>query len=95
MFFNLTNKDEFQDFIKYKDRVNTIGIVNYELTYRRPEPETTLKNFTLLLDESSLFKILPLNGLNLLPNLNPKILFLLFCTPPAGKYEKLLTQIHL
>lgn len=92
--FNLTNKDELQDFIKYKDRVNTIGIVNYELTYRRPELKQ-LKNFTLLLDESSLIQNPSTKRTKFVTQSQPQNIILLSGTPTGGKYEKLLTQIHL
>src|SRR5690606_32273949 len=92
--FNLTNKDEFQDFIKYKDRVNGIGIINYELTYRRPELEQ-LKNFTLLLDESSLIQNPSTKRSKFVTRSQAQNIILLSGTPTGGKYEKLLTQIHL
>lgn len=92
--FNLTNKDELQDFIKYKDRVNGIGIINYELTYRRPELKQ-LENFTLMLDESSLIQNSSTKRTKFVTQSQPQNIILLSGTPTGGKYEKLLTQIHL
>lgn len=92
--FNLTNKDEFQDFTKYYDRINAIGIVNYELTYRRPELQE-LKNFTLLVDESSLIQNSAAKRSKFIINHQPTNIILLSGTPTGGKYEKLITQIHL
>lgn len=92
--FNLTNKDELQDFIKYKDRINGIGIINYELTYRRPELKQ-LENFTLMLDESSLIQNSSTKRTKFVTQSQPQNIILLSGTPTGGKYEKLLTQIHL
>lgn len=92
--FNLTNKNEFQDFTKYYDRINAIGIVNYELTYRRPELEQ-LKNFTLLVDESSLIQNEQTKRTKFITRSQPQNIILLSGTPTAGKYEKLITQINL
>lgn len=92
--FDLTNKDELQDFIKYKDRVNAIGIINYELTYRRPELKQ-LENFTLLLDESSLIQNPSTKRTKFVTRSQPQNIILLSGTPTAGRYEKLITQIHL
>ncbi|MDU5100729.1 MAG: SNF2-related protein [Peptoniphilus grossensis] len=51
--FNLTNKQEFDQFMNFPDcDQNLIGIINYDLIFRRPEL-LKLKDFTLLLDESS------------------------------------------
>jgi SNF2 family DNA or RNA helicase len=92
--FNLTNKDEFQDFTKYYDRINAIGIVNYEITYRRPELEQ-LRNFTLLVDESSLIQNEQTKRTKFITRSQPQNIILLSGTPTAGRYEKLITQIHL
>ncbi len=92
--FDLTNKDELQDFIKYKDRVNGVGIINYELTYRRPELKQ-LENFTLMLDESSLIQNSSTKRTKFVTQSQPQNIILLSGTPTAGRYEKLITQIHL
>ena len=34
--YNLTNKNEFVEFIKPMMYANSIGIINYELAFRRP-----------------------------------------------------------
>lgn len=70
-------------------------IINYDLIWRRPEL-ANLKGFTLMLDESSLIQ----NDTSkrskfILRKLNPTNIILLSGTPVSGKYEKLISQIHL
>lgn len=97
--YDLTNKQQYQEYIHHlnyftKPQQNIIGIINYELTYRRPELKH-LKNFTLLLDESSLIQNEKTKRSKFVLNSEPDNIILLSGTPTAGKYEKLLTQIHL
>lgn len=72
-----------------------IGVINYDLIWRRPEL-SNLTDFTLILDESSLIQ----NDKSkrskfILKKLNPTNIILLSGTPVSGKYEKLISQIHL
>ena len=72
-----------------------VGIINYDLIWRRPEL-SNLTDFTLVLDESSLIQ----NDTSkrskfILKKLNPTNIILLSGTPVSGKYEKLISQIHL
>ena len=54
--FDLTNKSDFKEFFDtLYDGCITIGVINYELAFRRPEL-SQLKDFTLMLDESSLIQ---------------------------------------
>ena len=54
--FDLTNKKDFNDFVYYPLMFEIfIGIINYELAFRRPEL-SKLTDFTLILDESSLIQ---------------------------------------
>ena len=52
--FDLTNKKDMQAFMTYPI-YKCIGIINYELAYRREELKQ-LTNFTMMLDESSMIK---------------------------------------
>ncbi len=72
-----------------------VGVINYDLVWRRPEL-SKLEDFTLILDESSLIQ----NDTSkrskfILNKLNPTNIILLSGTPVSGKYEKLISQIHL
>ena len=72
-----------------------IMVINYDLIWRRPEL-SNLTDFTLVLDESSLIQ----NDTSkrskfILKKLNPTNIILLSGTPVSGKYEKLISQIHL
>lgn len=72
-----------------------IGIINYELAWRRPEL-IKLKDFTLMLDESSLIQNETTKQAKFILNkLNPTNVILLSGTPVNGKYEQLWSQCHL
>lgn len=97
-FNNLCNKLELQFFMEmstlYPDN-RYVGIINYDLVWRRPEL-SQLQDFTLILDESSLIQ----NDTSkrskfILNKLHPTNIILLSGTPVSGKYEKLISQIHL
>ena len=94
---DLTYDDEEIEwyFKNIKNGVRTVGIINYDLVWRRPEL-SNLTDFTLILDESSLIQ----NDTSkrskfILKKLNPTNIILLSGTPVSGKYEKLISQIHL
>lgn len=70
------------------------GIINYDLVWRRPEL-LKLKDFTLLLDESSLIQNETTKRSKFILKLQPKNVILLSGTPTGGKYEKLWSQMHL
>ena len=72
-----------------------IGVINYDLVFRRPELEQ-LKNFTLMLDESSLIQNeMSKRSRFILKKLHPENVILLSGTPTGGKYEKLWSQCRL
>lgn len=72
----------------------TIGIINYDLVWRRKEL-LKLMNFTLLLDESSLITNRIAKRSAFILKMNPANVILLSGTPTAGKYEKLWSQLQL
>ena len=73
----------------------TVGIINYELAYRRPQL-AELKDFTLMLDESSLIQNETAKRSKfILKKLSPKNVILLSGTPTSGKYERLWSQMNL
>jgi len=71
-----------------------IGIINYDLLWRRPEL-LKLHDFTLMLDESSLITNKTANRSDFILKLKPANVILLSGTPTAGKYEKLWSQLQL
>lgn len=94
--FDLTNKKIYEDFIfgLFED-LPVIAIINYDLLFRRPEL-AKLKDFTLLLDESSLIQNEKSKRSKfILKQLKPKNIILLSGTPTGGKYEKLWSQLYL
>lgn len=99
--YDLTNKKSFGLFFEESALSNEIygfvpvvGVINYELAWRRPELKN-LKDFTLMLDESSLIQNRTAKQIKFILKLEPKNVILLSGTPTAGKYENLWTQAHL
>ena len=93
--YNLTDKGLYINYLTYYNFDFNVGIINYDLIWRRPEL-ADLSDFTLVLDESSLIQ----NDTSkrskfILKKLNPTNIILLSGTPVSGKYEKLISQIHL
>lgn len=76
------------------DKLPRIGIINYELAWRRKEL-LQLEDFTLMLDESSLIQNSKAKQSKFILKLKPANVILLSGTPTAGRYENLWTQIHL
>lgn len=71
-----------------------VGVINYELAFRRPELKK-LEDFTLMLDESSLIQNENAKRSKFIMKLHYKNLILLSGTPTGGKYEKLWSQLHM
>lgn len=100
--FNLMDKVEFSVFFKliqftelsYNDLIY-VGVINYELAFRRPIL-SSLADFTLMLDESSLIQNEQAKRSKfILKKLHPDNVILLSGTPTGGKYEKLWSQLNL
>jgi SNF2 family DNA or RNA helicase len=99
--YNLTDKKQLGDFIShdtawagYPGATTTVGIINYELTFRRKEL-LQLKNFTLMLDESSMIQNETAKRSKFVLKMNPDNVILLSGTPTSGKYENLWSQLKL
>ena len=71
-----------------------IGVINYDLVFRRKEL-LNLSNFTLMLDESSQIQNETAKRSKFILKMQPKNVILLSGTPTAGKYENLWSQVHL
>ena len=97
---DLTNKVDFKMFIieneyRCESYDYMIGVINYELAFRRPEL-AKLKDFTLMLDESSLIQNEQAKRSKfILKKLKPANVILLSGTPTGGKYERLYSQLKL
>lgn len=94
--FDLTRPRHLSDFLGMVqgERYYIVGIINYDLVWRR-EDLLELSNFTLLLDESSLITNQLANRSKFILKMNPANVILLSGTPTAGKYEKLWSQLKL
>ena len=96
--YDLTEKKALEAFLDvvadhgYTQRI--IGIINYDLIFRRPEL-LKLKDFTLMLDESSLICNEQAKRSKAILKMQPENVILLSGTPTAGKYEKLWSQCRL
>jgi SNF2 family DNA or RNA helicase len=71
-----------------------VYVINYDLVFRRPILKK-LRNFTLLLDESSLIQNETAKRSKFILSLKPDNIILLSGTPTGGKYERLWSQLHL
>lgn len=97
LIFDLTRPNELRAFMydALEDLwTEIVGIINYDLIFRRPELKQ-LSNFTLMLDESSLIQNEQAKRSKFILKLQPKNVILLSGTPTGGKYEKLWSQLHL
>ena len=92
--WDLTNKNDFKLF--WEDcKFGKVGVINYELAFRRPEL-SKLTDFTLMLDESSLIQNeCAKRSKFILKRLKPSNVILLSGTPTSGKYERLWSQMNL
>lgn len=91
--FDMTKKDQLVDFFNGYE-YDRVGVINYELAWRRKEL-LKLTDFTLMLDESSLIQNKTAKQSKFVLQLKPKNVILLSGTPTAGKYENLWTQAQL
>lgn len=91
-------REDFQNDDKFITSPLTVGqriyVINYELAWRRKEL-LELRDFTLMLDESSLIQNREAKQTKFILKLQPANVILLSGTPTAGKYENLWTQAHL
>ena len=99
--FDLTKKNQavrFRELIEtdkfYDYDVQIVGVINYDLAFRRPYI-AHIHNFTMVLDESSLISNEGAKRSKFVLNLNPESVVLLSGTPIAGKYERLWSQCKL
>ena len=99
--WNLTSKTGLEGFLFNMDGTHwmdgccgVLGVINYDLVWRRKEL-LQLKDFTLMLDESSLIQNETSKRSKFILKMEPKNVILLSGTPTGGKYETLWSQMHL
>lgn len=96
---DLTNKYQMISFWEYQKLdscLPIVGIINYELAFRREEL-LDLSGFTLMLDESSMIQNESAKRSKFALQLGDRAsnIILLSGTPTSGKYENLWSQLHL
>ena len=99
--FDLTHKSQA---ITFRNRLDTksvynrdiqiIGVINYDLTFRR-DWLLKISEFTMMLDESSLISNETAKRSKFILKMRPESVILLSGTPTAGKYERLWSQVQL
>lgn len=99
--FDLTHKSQA---ITFRNRIDTksiyhrdvqiIGVINYDLTFRR-DWLLKINEFTMMLDESSLITNENAKRSKFILEMKPESVVLLSGTPTAGKYERLWSQVQL
>ena len=95
--FDLTKRNSIAEFLLFssmKKYKMSVGIINYDLIFRRPEL-LTLQNFTLMLDESSMIQNETAKRSKFILKMKPDNVILLSGTPTGGTYERLWSQLHL
>ena len=93
--FDLTKPKEYKQYFEaVGELLPCIGVINYELTFRRKEL-LQLINFTLVLDESSLINNDQAKRSKFILKLKPENVILLSGSLCGGKYENLWSQLHL
>lgn len=98
---NLTKKSEAINFRTlvdteelYKMDIQIVGVINYDLTFRR-DWLLKISEFTMMLDESSLITNETAKRSKFIMKMKPESVILLSGTPTAGKYERLWSQVQL
>ena len=98
---NLTDGTPFDVYIKHaekldrgRDKTPLIGVINYDLIFRRPEL-LKVKFDTVMLDESSMIQNDTAKRTKAILKLKTDNVILLSGTPTGGKYENLYSQLKL
>lgn len=94
---DLTKKKQYEAYIDHAQMstyYQVIGVINYDLVWRRKEL-LDMRDFTLMLDESSMIQNEQAKRSKFIMRLNYENLILLSGTPTSGKYERLWSQMHL
>lgn len=92
--FDLTKPKEFAAYLSFDGTSCAIGVINYELAFRRSKLKS-VDIGTMILDESSMIQNENAKRSKFVLKLNIKNVVLLSGTPVSGKYEKLWSQCQL
>lgn len=94
--YDLTKKKDLFNYMNdaVHPKVPSVGIINYELAFRRLEL-LELERFTLMLDESSMIQNDTAKRTKFILKMKPDNVILLSGTPSSGKYENLWSQMDL
>lgn len=95
--YDLSGTKELQKFVNYDLTLfnkNLIGVINYDLIFRRPEL-LKVKFDTIMLDESSMIQNDTAKRTKAILKLQTENVILLSGTPTGGKYENLYSQLRL
>lgn len=91
---DLTKPKELESFIGFDPSVERVGVINYDILFRRPDL-LALNIGTLMLDESSILQNPTTKRTKAVLKMNKQHTILLSGTVVNGKYEKLWSQAHL
>ena len=89
--YDLTKPSDLKDYLTTYDGA---GVINYDLCWRRNDL-SSMRGYTLMLDESSLIQNDTTKRTMFIMRLKPDNVILLSGTPCNGKYEGLLPQLQL
>lgn len=93
--YDLSDKKQYTDFIENPVGFRyQLGIINYELVFRRPDL-LKIHFITMMLDESSMITNPTAKRTKFIHKMNTDNVILLSGTPTGGKYEKLWSQLRL
>lgn len=93
--YNLSLKKECDEFVDTMKNTNKcVGVINYDLIFRRPEL-LKIKYDTIILDESSVIQNRTSKRSKAILKLDTMNVILLSGTPTGGRYERLWSQIKL
>lgn len=92
--YDLTRHAGIEMFLHSRHEI-AIGVINYELLFRRPELQKSLHGFTLMLDESSLIQNETTKRCRFILGMDYANVILLSGTVVNGNYEKLWSQCQL
>lgn len=92
--FKIKSKSDIDNYLKSEN--DKIAVINYEKVYRDNYKHlNTIKNITLMIDESSVLGNPKTNIVKSVRKFDYKNLILLSGTPTSGKYEKLWVQLNM
>lgn len=92
--YDLTEKDSIGCFIDWSKSHTVVGVINYDLIFRRPEL-LKIHFDTIMLDESSIIQNRTSKRSKAILKLDADNVVLLSGTPTGGRYERLWSQIKL